>query len=57
MQVSGVSSAIDDASLEEVGRLPTLVNSETSLGADFYAVWSVSEDCGLFSIWTNMSEK
>jgi hypothetical protein len=57
MQVSDASSAIDDASLEEVGRLPTLVNSETSLCAGFYAVWSVSEDCGVFSISTNMSEK
>jgi hypothetical protein len=50
MQVSNASSAIDDASLEEVGRLPTLVNSETSLGTSFCAVWSVSEDCGVFSL-------
>jgi hypothetical protein len=50
MQVSDASSAIDDASMEEVGRLPTLVNRETSLGAGFYAVWSVPEDCGVFSI-------
>jgi hypothetical protein len=49
MQVSDASSAIDDTSLEEVGRLPTLVNSETSLGTSFYAVWSVSKYCGEFS--------
>jgi hypothetical protein len=57
MQVCDASSAIDDASLEEAGRLPTLVNSEMSLGAGFCAVWSVSEDCGVFSFQTNMSEK
>jgi hypothetical protein len=50
MQVSNASSAINNASLEEAGRLPTLVNSETSLGTSFYAVWSVSEDYGVFSI-------
>jgi hypothetical protein len=50
MQVSDASPAIDDASLEEVGRHPTLVNSEMSLGTSFCAVWFVSEDCGVFSI-------
>jgi hypothetical protein len=52
MQVSDASSAIDDASLEEVGRLRILVNSETSLGTIFYPVWSMSEDCGVFFIST-----
>jgi hypothetical protein len=48
---------VSEASLEELSRFRTLVNSETSLDAGFYAVCSVSEDYGVFSTWTNMSEK